>query len=118
MNLKVLKWLLTHQSQLLQIVEIAKGYSKTLPFIEQWRIVDKIAQIVIPILEAEAAKPKALTTDDIYNWPDTDDEVNREVQLLSAGTEVQALGIDWKTLVEVVIPLVIAILKALLREDE
>jgi hypothetical protein len=120
MNLKVLKWLLAHQSQLLQIVDIAKGYSKTLPYIQQWEIADKIARIVIPILEAEATQPKALSHDDIYDYFTDDTTVTpaREVQILQCGSEVQALAIDWKLVAETIVPLVVAILRALLREDE
>jgi hypothetical protein len=120
-NLKVLKWLLAHKDALLQIVEIGKGYSKSLPYLQQWEIVDKIARIVIPILEAEAVTPKVLAHDDIFTevWADdalTDDP--REVQILQAGVEVQALSVDWKTLVETILPLVVAILKALLRDEK
>lgn len=122
MNLKVLQWLLAHKDALLRIVEIAKGYNKTLPFVKQWEIVDQIARIVIPILEEEAITPKALAHDDIYNavFPEefTDSGDPREVQILQAGVEVQALAIDWQVIVDTVIPLVIAILQALLREKK
>jgi hypothetical protein len=120
MNLKVLKWLLAHQSQLLQIVDIAKGYSKDLPYIQQWEIADKIARIVIPILEAEATQPKVLSYDDIYDYftDDTTVTPSREVQILQCGSEVQALAIDWKLVAETIVPLVVAILRALLREEE
>lgn len=120
MNLKVLKWLLDHKTQLLQIVDIAKGYSKTLPYMEQWDIADKIARIIIPILEAEAVSPKALSNDNLWDY--IDDEValepTREVQILQAGTAVQAMAIDWKLIAETIVPLVVAILRALLREEE
>lgn len=121
MNLKVLKWLLAHREALVQIVEIAKGYDKALPFIKQWEIVDRIARIVIPILEAESITPKLLSRDDIYPliWPDEGEGSEpREVQILQAGSEVLALGIDWKIIVETVLPLVIAILQALLRDKK
>jgi len=119
-NLKVLKWLLAHKDALLQIVEIGKGYSKSLPYLKQWEIVDQIARIVIPILETEAVTPKVLAHDDIFTEVWADDALNdepREVQILQAGAEVQAMAVDWKTLVETIIPLVVAILKALLRDE-
>lgn len=121
MNLKVLKWLLAHKDALLQIVEIGKGYSKSLPYLSQWEIVDRIARIVIPILEAEAVTPKVLAYDDIYTAflpDDADQDDPREVQILQAGVEVQAMAVDWKTLVETILPLVVAILKALLRDEK
>jgi len=117
MNLKVLKWLLAHRDALVQIVEIAKGYDKKLPFIKQWEIVDRIARIVIPILEAESVSPKALSDDGFYILSTIDDD-NREVELLAAGATVVALGIDWKIVVETVLPIILAILKALLKDDE
>ena len=116
MNLKVLKWLLAHREALVQIVEIAKGYDKALPFIKQWEIVDRIARIVIPILEAEAVSPKALTEDGFYLLANEEWE-NRDVELVACGADVVAMGIDWKILIETVLPLVIAILKALLKDD-
>lgn len=118
MNLKVLKWLLAHREALVQIVEIAKGYDKTLPFIKQWEIVDRIARIVIPILEAEAVSPKALTDDGFYMLSTIGDDEQREVELFACGADVVAMGIDWKTLIETVLPIVLAILKALLKDDE
>jgi hypothetical protein len=117
MNLKVLKWLLAHRDALVQIVEIAKGYNKTLPFIKQWEIVDRIARIVIPVLEAESVSPRALSDDGFYILSNIDDD-NREVELLAAGATVVALGIDWKIVVETVLPIILAILKALLKDDE
>lgn len=121
MNLKVLKWLLAHREALVQIAEIARGYDKALPFIKQWEIVDRIARIVIPILEEEAVTPKVLSRDDIYPdlWPDEEQTgENREVQILQAGSDVLTLGIDWKIIVETVLPIVIAILQALLRDKK
>jgi hypothetical protein len=119
-NLKVLQWLLAHKEALLRIVEIAKGYNKTMPFAKQWEIVDQIARIVIPILEEEAVSPNALAHDDVYNylWEEEEDTVNREVQILRAGVDVSAMAIDWKVVVDTVIPLVIAILQALLRDKK
>lgn len=121
MNLKVLKWLLAHQSALLQIVEVAKGYSKTLPYMKQWEIADKIARIVIPILEAELAQPKSLAYDDIFDWEGEGrekDEPSRDVQFVAAGSEVSALGVDWKLIAEVIVPLVVAIIRALVGKEE
>ena len=116
MNLKVLKWLLAHKDALLQIVEIAKGYSDALTYLQKWEIADKIARVVIPILEKEATSPRALSDDDFFGYEE--DEEGREVQLFSCGTEVSALGIDWKLLAETIIPLVVAILRALFKDDE
>ena len=120
MNLKVLQWLLAHKDVLLKIVEVAKGYSKSLPYLQQWEIADKVARLIIPVLEAESAKPRALATDDIYDLFGDDSKLAppREVQVLQAGTEVSALAIDWKLLAETILPLVVAILRALMASGE
>lgn len=120
MNLKVLQWLLAHKDVLLKIVEVAKGYSKSLPYLQQWEIADKVARLIIPVLEAESAKPRALATDDIYDLFGDDANLAppREVQVLQAGTEVSALAIDWKLIAETILPLVVAILRALMASGE
>lgn len=115
MNLKVLKWLLAHRDAILQIVEIAKAYNKSLPLIEQWNIADKIARVVIPIFQAEAISPLELVTECYYAQSFEED---RDMEILATGGSVAALGIDWKMLVETILPLVVAILKMLASEDE
>lgn len=113
MNLKVLSWLLKHRDLLLSVVEAAKGWDRDAPYIEQWSIVDRIARLVLPVIEKEAVTAKQL-------WGYTDDDLNPlslhdgDVQLLQAGAEVQAMGIDWKLFVEVVLPIVISILEAVI----
>ena len=111
MNLKVVKFLLANQAALLKIVEIAKGWRKDLPFADQWAMVDSIARLLIPILEAQALSPKALYVRD-FEALDYD-ESTYETRLLAAGAEMAALGIDWKLLLEVIVPIVLSILKAL-----
>lgn len=109
MNLKVLQWLIRHRDLLLKIVEVAGGFSREKPYIEQWDVVDKIARLVIPVLASEELAPLDLT-DRHLDYDDFDDY---EVAALSAGAEVQALGIDWRQLVQVILPIVVAILEAL-----
>lgn len=116
MNLRVLKWLLAHRDAILQIVEIAKEYNKALPLIEQWNIADKIARVVIPIFQAEAISPQELATEPYTAMLHNDEE--RDMEILATGESVAALGIDWKLLVETILPLVVAILKMLVSEDE
>ncbi|NBT75746.1 MAG: hypothetical protein EBT15_07230 [Betaproteobacteria bacterium] len=112
MNLKVLQWLLKNKNTLLQVVEVAKGFRKDAPYLEQWQIVDRIARLVIPLIEADANVSKLLSFDlDGYHALE-----NHEVSLLATGAEVQALGIDYRLLLETVIPIIIAILEALVRK--
>lgn len=110
-NLKVVKFLLANQAALLQVVAIAKGWRKDLPYVEQWALVDSIARVIIPILEAQAVAPKALTKHRLHDadYEDTD----YEAMAFEAGAECAALSVDWKMLVDVILPIVISILKAL-----
>jgi hypothetical protein len=110
-NLKVVKFLLANQAALLKVVEIAKSWRKDLPYVEQWALVDSIARIIIPILESQSVAAKALT---ISRFQDADfEEQDYEALAFGAGAEFAALGVDWKMLVEVILPIVISILKAL-----
>lgn len=109
MNIKVLQWLLAHRDVLLKIVEVAKNFSRHKPYLEQWAVIDQIARILIPVLAAEEVQPKTVLGDD-DGWDSYED---LEVRMLGAGAELAALGIDWKTLVEAILPIVVAILQAL-----
>ena len=106
MNLKILRWLLAHKDILLQVVEVVKPWRKDLPLLAHWEIVDKVARLVIPVLtDDDVAFMLALEYED-------------EVQAFAAGAEVQAMGIDWMTLVKLIIPLLVAILRAMADKDE
>jgi hypothetical protein len=110
-NIKVLQWLLKHRDLLLKVVEVAKDFDRTASYLSQWEVVDKVARLVLPILQAEANAPQLLAIDyDHYT-----DEVAVAYQ---TGAEVSALGVDWKLLIEVVIPILISILQALLARSE
>lgn len=105
MNLKILRWLLANKDVLLQIVDVVKPWHKDLPLLAHWEIVDKVARLVIPVL----------TDDEIASLLAFD--YGDDVQAFAAGAEVQALGIDWMTLVKLIIPLLEAILRAMADKD-
>lgn len=109
MNIQVLQWLLAHRDVLLKVVEIAKNFSRHKPYLEQWSVIDQIARVLIPVLTAEEVKPKTVLGED-DGWDSYED---LEVKMLGAGAELAALGIDWKAMVETILPIVIAILQAL-----
>lgn len=115
MNIKALQWLLAHRDLLLKIVDVAKGFSRHKPYLEQWDVVDKIARLVIPVLAADEMKPQQLVYDDVTKWETFED---LEIAAFSAGADVAAMGVDWKMLVEVILPLVIAILQALAAKKD
>ena len=111
LNVKVIKFLIAHQAALLALVEIAKKWRKDLPYAEQWALVDQVAKILIPVLESQAVSPKALMK---HRFTDADyEEHNYEALAFSSGAEFAALGVDWKLFIDVILPIVISILKAL-----
>lgn len=106
MNLRLLKWLVQHRDVLLAVIAAAKKYKPDSPYISQWDVVDEIARIVIPVFEKEGTDIEGLA----YSGLEYEEE---SVAAFAMGAEVSALGIDWQALVQVVIPILIAILKAL-----
>lgn len=107
MNLKVLKWLLAHRDVLIKVMDAAKHFNKDGLYIDQWDVVDNIARIVIPVFEKEGTDVNSLT---VYEFED------ETVGAFAMGAEVQAMGIDWQQLVNVILPILIAILKAFTDE--
>jgi hypothetical protein len=112
MNLTVIKWLLAHRDVLMQIVAVAKDFSRQKPYIDQWNVVDKIARILIPVLSGE----EVVTAELMDPYADIDylvGDENDAAELFAMGAEVQALGVDWRQMIELILPIVIAIFEAL-----
>jgi len=114
-NIKVLTWLVRHRDLLVAVVKEAQAFKPDAPYIEQWNVVDKIARLVIPVLQAENVDPKVF-----WSYEKDESDVLRslhyvDVQIMAAGADVQAMGVDWKQLADVVLPIIIAILEALMR---
>lgn len=105
MNLQIIKWLIAHKDLLLQVVAAVKPWRKDLSPIQHWEIVDKVARIIIPALTQ--GDIEALTTED---WEDN-------VEAFALGVEYSALGIEWVTLIQVIIPILQAILRALATNE-
>lgn len=108
MNLRIVKWLLAHQSVLLRVVEIAKTYNRALPWVQQWNVVDQIARIVLPVMEQELTNPKTFAVEE----PASDADV------AALQNEYAALGVDWKLIVEVIVPLIVALLQAIAGQSK
>lgn len=106
MNLQIVKWLIAHKDLLLQVVEAVRPWRKDLSPIQHWEVVDKVARIVIP----------ALTQEDI-NALCVEDWETDGVEAFSLGVEYSALGVDWVTLIQVIIPILQAILRALAGDE-
>jgi hypothetical protein len=104
MNLKILQWLIQHRELLLQVVSVGKRFSKDMTLLEKWVLVDEIARLVLPVIQTNDEVMELLSAD---YWDD-DNEVS-----FAMGADVAALGVDWKLIVEVLLPVVISILEAL-----
>lgn len=107
MNLNLIRWLLAHRDLLTQIIEAVKGYNKNLPPIEQWAIVDKVARLVIPVLTSSEVAEFQL-----YSWENDD-----AATALALGSEYAALGVDWQTLLKIIIPILEIVLRALTPDE-
>ena len=106
MNLKVLQWLIAHRELLMQVVAVVKKYSKDATLLEKWVLVDEVARLVIPVIQ-DNDEVLGLLTRDYMDWED-DSAVS-----FAMGADVAALGVDWRLIVELVLPVVISILEAL-----
>lgn len=106
MNLKVLRWLLQHRDVLMQVIAAAKKFNPDAQYIDQWEVIDEIARLVIPVFEKEGADVAEMLR---Y-------EYDAEVEAFHLGAEVHAMGVDWKQLIDVILPILIAILRAISGE--
>lgn len=106
MNLKVLQWLIAHRELLMQVVAVVKRYNRDATLLEKWVLVDEVARLVIPVVQDNDEVLGLLTQD--YMDFDEDTEVS-----FAMGADVAALGVDWRLVVEVLLPVVISILEAL-----
>lgn len=108
MNLQIIRWLIAHRDVLVKVLEAVKKFDRDSDYLSQWSILDEVARLIIPVLEKEGITAYSL----LNGWYDDD-----EVHAFSLGAEVQTMGIDWKQLIDVVLPLLIAILKALASDE-
>lgn len=106
MNLKVLQWLIAHRELLMQVVAVVKQYSQDATLLEKWVLVDEVARLVIPVIQ-DNDEVLGLLTRDYMDFED-DSAVS-----FAIGADVAALGVDWRLIIELVLPVVISILEAL-----
>lgn len=106
MNFKVLRWLMTHRDALMEIVAVVNKYDHGLSLTEKWALVDEIARIVLPIFSDADEVNELLAVD----WDEADDNTQMSFAM---GADVAALGVDWRIIVEVILPIVISVLEAM-----
>lgn len=99
MNLQVVKWLLAHREVLLKVAEVLRGFDINGSYLHKWDTIDKVARLVIPIIDDNVQAASA--------------EPDGDVQVFAA--HVQDLGIDWTYFVQTILPIIISILQALTK---
>lgn len=113
MNLAIVKWLIANRDVLMQCIAIVKDFDMDAPLIERWKVIDRLAEVIIPALEGDDSEDletlaygeSFILSDDNYS-------------AMSCGAELAALGVDWQMLITTLVPIVIAILKALVPSEE
>lgn len=108
MNLAVLRWLLAHRAVLTQVVEVAKKWDASSDLLAKWKLVDEIARLLLPVFQQEDVSVMSFDGGDMYGSYEME-------EAFELGVQAQAMGIDWKQLIDVIIPIVIALLEALGR---
>jgi hypothetical protein len=94
----------------MECISIVKDYDHEASLLDKWEIVDRLAKVIIPVVEGEDIETLAygepyLIADDNYS-------------AMSCGADLAALGVDWQMLITTLAPILIAILRALAPEDE
>ncbi len=108
MNLQVIRWLVKNRQTLTNCMEIVKDFDPKSPLIDRWNVVDKVAREVIPLLSSEDLAEMGAS------WLDDYDEYTA----MSCGSELMAMGFDWKLVIEALVPVIVAILQALMPAEE
>lgn len=102
MNLSLIRWLINHREVLTKCLAIAQKYDHSDSLLEKWGLVNELAQILIPLFDREGDDALELL------W-----ESSNEYGAFSAGAELQALGVDWKMVVNVLVPIILSIIRSL-----
>lgn len=105
MNLSVIRWLIANREALVKCVEIVSKFEAESSLLEKWDLVDEVARVIIPLVEYEDAVELLWETGDEY-------------EAMSQGVELQALGVDWQMIVNTLVPIIVAILRALTASSQ
>jgi len=114
MNLTVIRWLLAHRDVLMKSIEAVSRLRSDMNYLEKWEIVDQIARLVIPMFDGDI---QALINEEVSEWELVAmSEDSESMQLMSAGAEMQALGLDWAIVVRVLVPIIVNIIRSMMRD--
>lgn len=104
---QITRWLLTHREAAMKIFELTKSWTTTLTVAQKWAIVNSVAEIVLPLLEGA----NILSFDSDFDYED-------DVELMSLGSQVSALGIPWIAVTTILIPVLQIIFDFVQKEGE
>lgn len=102
MNLQVIQWLIAHRDVLMKVVAAVKKFEVDSTYLAKWEVIDEVARLVIPIIDDNV---RAACVE-----PDGDANVY--------AAQVMDLGIDWKVFIDVILPIIMAILQVLTKKEE
>lgn len=103
MNLQVMKWLLKNRDLVTKVLEAVKGWSPDLTLTQKWAVIAKVAELVVPALDPATVRVMMAEAG------------NHDVaEVLNVDRDgVELLGVDWPTIVRVIVPIITFILQAL-----
>lgn len=99
MNLQVVRWLIAHREVLIKVVEAVRKFDPKGTYLSKWMIINEVALLLIPMIDENM----------VVSMSEPDGDVN------VYAAQLQDLGIDWQYFVDKVLPLIIAILQAVLK---
>ncbi len=103
MNIQVMKWLLANRALVTSVLEAVKGWRPDMSLTEKWAVISKVAALVLPLLDKDTVRVMAAAAGN-----------HEVVEALSVDREgVAALGVDWPTVVRVIVPIISFILQVL-----
>jgi len=103
MNLQVMKWLLANRSVVSSVLDAVKGWKADLSLAEKWSIISKVAAIVVPLLDKKTVQSMMAAAGN-----------HEVVEALSVDKQgVEMLGVDWPTVIKVIVPIINFILQIL-----
>jgi hypothetical protein len=111
MNLRVIRWLIENREALTKCIEIVQRYDAESNLLAKWKLVDEIARVILPMFESADGEDYL----EYLQEPDWRDE--NSYTAMSCGAELHAMGVDWQTIVATLVPIIIAILKAIAPGD-
>lgn len=107
MNLTLVRWLIAHRDVLMECISIVQDFDMDSSLMKRWEIVDRLARVIIPAVEGEDIDALAFHP-----------YIAEEYSAMACGAELAALGVDWQALISTLIPILVAILRAIVPPND